>query len=132
MTRVPTLETALAHHRTGHLAEAATLYAQILRADPHQPDALHLLGVTCQQTGKLDQAAQLIQAAIDLRPDNPAFHNNLGVTHQAQQKWVEAAESFRIAARLDPVGGDAVLNLANLAIRLGPCLLYTSPSPRDS
>jgi len=126
MTDAASLENALAHHRAGRLAEAAALYAQILRADPEQPDALHLLGVVCQQTGKLDQAERLIETAIGLRSGNPAFHNNLGVTRQAQRKWATAAEAFAAAARLDPAGADAVLNLANLAIRLGPPHLTTA------
>lgn len=120
MTASALLEAALVHHRAGRLADAAALYGQVLRDDPEQPDALHLLGVTCQQTGKLEQAEKLIMAAVGLRPDNATFHNNLGVTHQARRKWTEAAEAFAAATRLNPASADAVLNLAALAIRLGP------------
>ena len=39
-----TLQSALAHHQAGRLAEAKTLYDAILTAQPGQPDALHFLG----------------------------------------------------------------------------------------
>ncbi|WP_332460410.1 tetratricopeptide repeat protein, partial [Burkholderia ubonensis] len=36
-----TLQSALAHHQAGRLAEAKALYDAILTAQPGQPDALH-------------------------------------------------------------------------------------------
>ena len=39
------LERAAGHHRAGQLAEAETLYWQVLQSSPEHPVALHLLGV---------------------------------------------------------------------------------------
>ena len=45
------LESALAHHRAGRLAEAEAIYRQILATDPQQADSLHLLGMIRHQQG---------------------------------------------------------------------------------
>src|SRR5689334_16798291 len=62
------LGTAVEHHRAGRLAAAEPLYREILRLDPRQPDALHLLGLLASQTGQLDLAGQLIGRAAALAP----------------------------------------------------------------
>jgi cytochrome c-type biogenesis protein CcmH/NrfG len=40
----------------GRLAEAEQIYRDILRVDPNQVDALHLLGVIAGHTGRADMA----------------------------------------------------------------------------
>src|SRR5262249_4893817 len=42
---------AIAHHRSGRLAEAEALYRQVLSVEPTNPDALQLLGVVALQSG---------------------------------------------------------------------------------
>ena len=58
--RVPSVEQslnlALQHHSAGRFPEAESIYQRILRADPNQPDALHLLGVIAHQAGQNDAA----------------------------------------------------------------------------
>ena len=53
MTNLPTtdlLQKALALHRRGAIAEAAAIYAQVRRADPHNADAPYYLAtIACQQ-----------------------------------------------------------------------------------
>jgi hypothetical protein len=41
-TLTQALETAVAHHQAGRLAEAEQLYRQILARFPDHPDTLHL------------------------------------------------------------------------------------------
>ena len=47
------IEIALAHHRAGRLAEAETLYRQVLSLVPGHAEVLHLLGVLAGQTAPL-------------------------------------------------------------------------------
>src|SRR4051812_34850404 len=62
------IDTAIAHHRAGRLAEAELIYRQILEQDADQPDALHLLGLIAHQVGRSDVAEPLIRRAIELAP----------------------------------------------------------------
>src|SRR5689334_9088493 len=68
----PTLGEALqyAHsaHRAGHYAEAERVYRLVLRAEPKQFDALHLLGVLEAQRGRKDEALRLLNRAINVNP----------------------------------------------------------------
>jgi len=48
------LRIARQHHKAGQLAQAETLYRQILQQQPNHPDALHLLGVIAYQAGRHD------------------------------------------------------------------------------
>ena len=72
------MQTALAHHQAGRLAEAEALYRQVLAVQPQNPDALHLLGLIAHQVGRQDAAADLIGRAIALRPDDAALYSQLG------------------------------------------------------
>ncbi len=75
-----TLASAVKHHQSGHLQQAEQLYQEILRVDPHQPDALHLLGVIAAQVGRHEAAIDLMGRAIQLCPKNALYRNNLGNT----------------------------------------------------
>lgn len=91
------LATAVQHHRAGRLAEAESLYRQVLQADSTQADALHMLGVLGLQTGRLPLAIETISLAIKQNGRMPAFHNNLGNAYAAAGKWQDAEASYRRA-----------------------------------
>ena len=78
------LAVAVRHHQAGRPNDAERLYRQILQADAHHADALHLLGVLAQQAGRIDVAVDLIEQAIAQNGRVPAFHNNLGNALKAQ------------------------------------------------
>ena len=73
------LEKAFALHQQGRLADAAALYRKILRQNPKNADALHLLGVIEAQGKNLLAAIELFDRAIELSPKNAAFFSNRGV-----------------------------------------------------
>lgn len=106
------LESALALHQAGRLAEAEPIYRAVLSAHPGEPDALHLLGVLHHQGGNPTLAADLIGRAIALRPRTPVMHNNLGAALRSMGQLHEAERSFRQALTLDPNYVDARANLA--------------------
>lgn len=107
------LTAALAHQQAGRLAQAESIYRQVLLRDPQNADALHLLGMVAHQLGRHPSAAELIERAVGRAPGIPFFHNNLGTVYQAQGRHPEAVKCFERALRLDPAYPEARINLGN-------------------
>lgn len=117
MTRM-SLEQALAlgkaKHQQGELREAQSIYEQILRAFPDQPEALHLSGLAAFQEGRLDVAVTFLRKAIGLVPNAPHFHLNLGHVYSAQSVFPEAIAEYQHALALQPTFVEALKSLGNL------------------
>jgi capsular polysaccharide biosynthesis protein/tetratricopeptide (TPR) repeat protein len=121
------LRAAINHHQAGRLLDAEALYLEILRNEPGNADALHLLGVIANQVRKYGLAVELIERAIAARPGVAVFHNNLGHTLCAQRKFHEAKLQFERAVVLDPNYADAHNNLGSVHQDLGdPALALAS------
>ena len=69
---------AVESHRLGRFAEAEMAYLEVLRLDPNQTHALHLLGVVLIQTRRPAEGAELIERSLALRPQQPVAHASLG------------------------------------------------------
>jgi predicted O-linked N-acetylglucosamine transferase (SPINDLY family) len=113
------LDQARQHHQAGRWQHAEHLCQQIVRVDPGQVDAVHLLGLIAAQTGRYDMAADYFKRAIRLKPDFAAAHNNLGNVFILQARLPEAVDSFRAAARSQPDFASAHSNLGNALRELG-------------
>src|ERR1700742_3990562 len=107
------IEIALEQHRAGNFARAESLYLEILRQDPGNVDAIHLLGVLAHQGHKPEIAVDLISAAVGRRPEVPVFHYNLAEALVACGKTDEAITEYRRAVELAPGYFEARNNLAN-------------------
>ncbi|MFZ4478530.1 MAG: tetratricopeptide repeat protein [Rhodoferax sp.] len=92
----------MAFHQRGQLVQAQALYADLLKIQPKQVDALYLLGVIAGQTGDHGRAIDLIGKAIEIKPDNPLFYYNLGVAFKELKQYDAAAESYRKAIAIKP------------------------------
>jgi predicted O-linked N-acetylglucosamine transferase (SPINDLY family) len=101
---------AFEFHQRGDLANAESLYREILRKQPAHADALHFLGVLALQRGQQEAAADLIGRAITIDPANPASHYNLGIALHGLQRTSEALTSFDRALALSPEYVDALNN----------------------
>ncbi len=112
MTIQQAFELALQHHQAGRLAEAETIYRQILAADPCHAATLHFLGVVAHQVGRPEVAVDLIRQAIALAPDVPTFHSNLGEAYRAARQFDQAIASYRQAIALKPDYPEAHSNLS--------------------
>lgn len=84
------LELAKQHHAAGHLAEAQTLYRQVLAVRPDDAQLLHLLGIVTHQLGDAEQALALLRKAVALDPSAADFHCNLGLALAASGLLDEA------------------------------------------
>ncbi len=97
-----TLESALACHRRGDLAEAAELYRQALRLNPENADALYLFGCLAYQTKNLESARGLLNRAIAASGEQPEYHQALALTLSALNDREAAIASFQRVIELNP------------------------------
>jgi tetratricopeptide (TPR) repeat protein len=105
------LSTALRHHQSGQLEQAARIYQSILDQQPDHADALHLLGVVALQQGNPPRAVELIGRAIAVNPSVAAFHCNLAEAYRALGELDRAAGCCQLALRLQPDYPEAANNL---------------------
>ena len=69
-----TLHEAMGRHQQGDLFEADLLYAQTLRMDPDNQQALRLRGILAREHGDLERSLELLQRACELAPDDAGEH----------------------------------------------------------
>ena len=108
------LARGLKHHQQGRLAEAESIYRQILAIDSRHAGALHLLGMLAHQVGRHDVAIQLMSAAIGIEPGQAAYHCNLGTVLQAQGRLDVAAVAYQHAIERNPNLAEAHMNLGTV------------------
>ena len=106
-------------HADGRVAEAEALYREVLAADPHNPHALHLMGVLALQRGDFERAYGLIGYAVRFRPNFPQALSNLGVVLEHLNRPADAEAAYREAIRLKPDYTDAHNNLGNALRKQG-------------
>ncbi|MBI3147854.1 MAG: tetratricopeptide repeat protein [Betaproteobacteria bacterium] len=109
----PQLQTAIALHRSGRLAEAEQLYREVLRHEPNEAQALHLLGLIADQTGRRGEAEGLVERAISLRP-SADFFNSLGLIREGMGNSTGAESCYRRALSFDPGFVKALNNLGGV------------------
>ena len=91
---------ALTLHRSGRLAEAKSLYRNILEMHAGHPGALHLLGLIEISKKNHDGAVRLIRRSIETGGPNAMRLNDLGSACRVAGDLNEAADSFRSALNL--------------------------------
>lgn len=111
LTAEQAFQIALQHHRAGRLAEAATIYEQILKVHPAHADSLQLLGVAFFQAGDPERGLLLIDRAIALQPNVAFYEMNRGQVLERLGRLEESAAATRRAIALDPNLPEAHNNL---------------------
>lgn len=99
-------------HRAGRLTDAKRGYQEILRVDPKNVTALHMLGVVFAEEGDLDEAQANLERAVLLDPNNAPLILHLanilkakGLFHQAQQLLLDLTQSHpNFAAAFNNLG----------------------------
>jgi len=107
------LTNAVEHHTAGNLAEAETIYREILRVDAGHADALHLLGVAASGQQRHGEAARYIRQAIEIDDSAAVYHFNLGNTLLADGSPADALSCHQRAVALQPGEAAYRINLAN-------------------
>jgi protein O-GlcNAc transferase len=122
LTQAPTSELvarALAHHQNGLLGEAEAIYAQILRLEPENADALHYSGLIAHQQGRSGVAVDLMLRAIERDPGRATFFVNLGQVFEVTGELDRAALNYRAATSLDPESEPAHHRLGDVLLKQG-------------
>jgi tetratricopeptide (TPR) repeat protein len=102
-----TLAAAMQHHRAGRFDQAEAIYRAVLRHDPDEPAALHLLGLLLLDRGEPAESVVLITRSLALRPGVALALTALARAHRACGNAEAAVEAARHAADLDPALPDA-------------------------
>ena len=108
------LQQALALHQAGQLAQANTIYQDILKVEPRNFDCLNLSGVIAIQTGEFEAGVKLLDRAIAVNPGVASAYNNRGYALRELKRLQEALASFDDALRLKPDYVDALNNRGNV------------------
>jgi predicted O-linked N-acetylglucosamine transferase (SPINDLY family) len=105
---------AVRQHQAGHLAEADSLYRQVLAVEPTHADSLYLRGMIAAQVGRHDVAVEMLTMAIKANRRAAPFHFSLGSSFSALGRLEEAAAAFRqgLALKADDAEAHAALGIA--------------------
>lgn len=103
----------LVFHRQGKLVEAEHIYDEVLKRDPTDFAALHLLGVIALQTGRTQRGVDLISKAIGFNSNVAAAYNNLGNGLSSVNRFEDALANYDKAIALKPDYGEAYYNRGN-------------------
>ncbi len=107
------LESAINLHRMGEFANAKSSYLTILKANPRQVDALHLLGVVELQAGNWGVAEQYISKSLAINPDQPGALNNYGIVLKELKQFPLAIDQYLKAINLNAYDANTYMNLGN-------------------
>jgi predicted O-linked N-acetylglucosamine transferase (SPINDLY family) len=95
----------------GNLPAAAEACQAVLRREPGNVEALHLLALVAERGGNRALAVELLRAAVARRADLPVLHFSLGNALRVSGQLAQAIDSYRAALRLAPDYADALINL---------------------
>lgn len=97
-----TLATAVQHHLAGRLAEAETLYRQILRQHPNHSAALHYLGALAGEAQQYEAAVQLLRRSIAMQPSDARVYGTLSMVLRNMGRKEDAITACQQALALEP------------------------------
>jgi|TARA_R100000789_G_scaffold1692_2_gene5113 tetratricopeptide (TPR) repeat protein len=115
------LEDGIKLQLNGQTSQAKDLYHQILKDDPKDANAHHLLGVILSaEEGRYPLTSQWsaiehISTAICIKPDGTIFHHNIAGIYGLLGRFDLAIEHYREAIKLDPTRGDSFQGLTEVA-----------------
>ena len=113
------LKQAVECHRFGRLAEAEMAYLEVLRLDPNQSHALHLLGVVLTQTRRPAEGAELIRRSLALRPQQAVAHASLGDALAQLGRFDEALDCYDRALSFSPQVVGALIGRGKILLDRG-------------
>jgi predicted O-linked N-acetylglucosamine transferase (SPINDLY family) len=109
---------AIEKHKNGDLKNAKDLYLQILEADSHNYNALHMLGVIASQEKNFSHSIDLLQRAILIKSDDPRAFYNLGLASYELGNFNLAEEYYLKSLGLQNKSKELYSNLASTYKRL--------------
>ena len=137
--RVPALRmTGQCLFQLGRVAEAESVFEQLLQVDPDHSDAHRGLAVIYYDIGAMDHALTHLAELARVAPDDYAPHRLAGRIHLDFQRYAEAADAYQLCLERDPppeVRREATVNRARALLQLReyqPAVELLQPFPDDS
>ncbi len=96
------LQNAWRLHQAGKLPEAARLYADVLRANPRNFDALYQLAMIYLASRKFADAERLFATAVQINSQSPDLFYNRGCALQGLGRNTDALAAFAHALAMKP------------------------------
>jgi len=113
------LQRGIVLQRSGKLREAEYCYQLVLRDNPDQPDALHLMGTLAIEANKQAAAIDYFERAVRLKPKDAVYRNNLGNALVLNGDAAGGLKHLTQAVSLQPGLVDAHVNRARAFRKLG-------------
>ena len=113
------MQLAVDLHQQGRLAEAANVYQSILRTEPRNFEALHLLGCVALQNGQTQHGWEIIEHSLTLNPQQPLALLNSGNALQRLGRMDQALTRYESALRLQPDLAPALTGRGQTLLHLG-------------
>jgi predicted O-linked N-acetylglucosamine transferase (SPINDLY family) len=110
---------ALDLFQRGRLDGAAALCRDIVRRDPAQADAWHVLGIVALQQSRTDEGIELIRRSLAINPRHVVALCSLGNGFRDRQQPAEALEHYQRALALAPDFAGAHYAAGNALLDLG-------------
>ena len=111
-----------------HYDDAEQCFQRIIRLQPNNYDALAGLARIEVKRKNFGKAAEYVDRAVKLYPAEPAVFINRAEVLIMMEQYQSAAQDLISALSVGKNNKEAIESLAAMS----DCLLYTSPSPRDS
>lgn len=106
-------------HQQGNLLEAKKGYLALLKINPKDAVALHMLGILLAEEGDLDEAERYLEEAIALNAENPAFYLHLANVLKLKGLFERAAQLLEQLLTIHPNYAAAWNNLGTIFFAQG-------------
>lgn len=106
-------------HAEGKLEDAASYYSAILKAQPRNIDAKHLLGLLRMQQGKFTESVRLLRQVLRISEKSELLEANLGDALRQQGKTKEALRHYNEAININPSYAEVHVNRGLALSQLG-------------
>ena len=110
---------AIGYHQAGYLSEAERAYRDILKVQPHNHDALHLLGVLLHQRGDSEEGLKFVERSLKLHRKSLPALNSRGLILGQLKRYREALASFNSALTIRRDYAAALNGRGNMLHELG-------------
>ncbi|MES0882958.1 tetratricopeptide repeat-containing sulfotransferase family protein [Roseibium sp. SCP14] len=108
------VQTALSHQHAGRISLAFELFEEVLRLEPHNPQANFSLGIAAYQTGDVGLAIARLQTAARKASKHPQVHQLLGLALMNVGDLDAAHKSLKKAVSLGPKVADFHAQIGDL------------------
>lgn len=110
------LDKAIELQKNGNLEEALSCYKTVIKYDPNNSEAFHLLGTIYYQKNDLNKAIFYFKQAIDLNDRNYLALNSLALIYTEMANAQTAEPLLQKAISINPAHAESFFNLGNLLL----------------